>query len=91
MCVCVCNMIVLLRPQERKAHGLLDSHVVDEKGEKAPITATESPSEVGPRVLTALQEEPPWDSLASCQWKIGVTRKTSMNLETSRREGWGEY
>lgn len=58
-------------------------------GEKAPITAAESPAQAGPRVLTALQEEPPWDSLTSCQWKIGVTRKTSMNLETSRGEEWG--
>lgn len=58
-------------------------------GEKAPLTAAESPEEAGPRVLTALQAEPPWDSLTSCQWKIGVTRKTSMNLETSRREEWG--
>lgn len=58
-------------------------------GEKAPITAAESPKEASPRVLTALQAEPPWDSLTSCQWKIGVTRKTSMNLEASRREEWG--
>ena len=32
---------------------------------------------------TGFQEEPPWGSLVGCQWKIGLTIKTSMNLEWS--------
>lgn len=32
-----------------------------------------------------LQEKPPWWCLTDCQWKIGLTKKTSMNLETYRR------
>lgn len=36
-----------------------------------------------------LQEKPPWCCLSGCQWKIGVTRKTSMNLETSKRRRIG--
>lgn len=43
----------------------------------------------GPRVLTGFQEEPPWDSLLCCQWKIGLTRKTSMNLEPSGEKNRG--